>query len=109
MHGGLLLTAAALSQPRSYNESQLVVVVDSDSPTAEILYTMEEPVEGRWKKWTTNGGIVDPRVPELLEFSRWTHEHSGGYLMVTDLQGVELQHARGWHLADPAVLCPRLR
>ena len=42
----------------------------------------------------------------LLRFALWTYEVTGGYLMVTDLQGVLT--AEGYTLTDPVVLCTDL-
>jgi len=42
---------------------------------------------------------------ELLQFSEWTHDVTGGYLMVTDLQGWFDHHTRTYYLTDPSIQC----
>lgn len=62
---------------------------------------------GQWHKWTDNvGKFAEAKTPELLKFSKWTHQHTSGFAMVTDLQGVETEN--GWVLTDPAILCTDL-
>ena len=82
--------------------SQLVEITTAVGEV--VLYTMENKVAGDYTKWTSNdGSFADPSVPDLLRFSRWTHDFTKGYMMVTDLQGT--RHSRGFSLTDPVILC----
>ena len=70
-------------------------------------YNWEGIVDGEWKKWSENAGIIaDPDAPLLLKFSKWTHSETEGFLMVVDLQGCE--KSGGYLLTDPAILCSNL-
>ena len=68
------------------------------------LYNVEARMPATsFKKWTNNWGGALEHNRDLWAFSKWTHDVSGGYLMVTDLQGVET--AGEITLTDPAVVC----
>ena len=71
------------------------------------LYNMEDCLSGDFKKWTTNGGFVLEKNNDLFRFSKWSHDMSKGYLLVSDLQGVQEATGRVV-LTDPAVLCTDL-
>ena len=98
--------AGSSAETISFLSSQLIEL--KDSATGQLqLFTMEANLSGSFTKYSDNaGGLADVRAPGLLQFSLWTHEHTRGYLMVTDLQGVREQ--RGWRLTDPAILCQDL-
>ena len=68
-------------------------------------------------KYTNNYSFVRASSSEDMEircalavaFSHFTHEHTGGYCMVTDLQGIDSSDAKGRDtmlLTDPAIHCP---
>ncbi len=72
-----------------------------------------------WTKFTLNSGHFicpvkgkDAEYQQLLmAFSHFTHQHSRGYLLVCDLQGVENIDAKGHTLllTDPAIHCDAMR
>ena len=87
-----------------YVESRIIEVRGADDNTEQ--FSLEDEVRGAdtWAKYTTNnGGSDESTAAELLRFSQWTHDYSGGYLMVTDIQGGK--HRDGYSLTDSAVLC----
>lgn len=73
----------------------------------EAVYTVEEFVEGDFKKWTNNAGAINElSIAYLLHaFSHWTYEVTNSYLMVTDLQGFKFKN-KEYILTDPAITCP---
>jgi hypothetical protein len=76
-----------------------------------------------WIKYKTNSGHfvrsmkgLHPKHAEyqqlLIAFSHYTYQHTKGYLLVCDLQGVETVDGRGAKtllLTDPAIHCQQLR
>lgn len=72
----------------------------------EVLFNMEEKLCGDFKKWTNNAGNVIESNTSLLNLAKWSHETTKGYIMLTDLQGVETNGEIV--LTDPAVLCTDL-
>ncbi len=67
---------------------------------------VEPPLpDGRFRKFSNNTGYWDDSIIDetLLRFTLWTNEVTKGYLMVTDLQGVEKDGQ--FYLTDPVVLC----
>lgn len=84
-----------------------VCVVEGDDEGKE-RYCMEEILPGAadsFNKFSNNTGYwnEDEINQSLLLFTRFTHEVTGGYLMVTDLQGV--RQGNQYILTDPAILC----
>jgi hypothetical protein len=68
------------------------------------LYNVEARMPATsFKKWTNNWGGALEHNRDLWAFSKWTHDFTDGYLMVTDMQGAE--GAGKITLTDPAVLC----
>jgi hypothetical protein len=74
---------------------------------AEEYYNIEVFLSGgSWKKWTNNAGSIIVPNRDLLDFTVWSHTRTGGFMLVSDLQGVEITGARSkLLLTDPAVLC----
>jgi hypothetical protein len=70
---------------------------------SEVVYNVEELLSGIFKKWTNNGGAILEKNNDLLGFTLWSSFRSKGYLLVSDLQGVESDVCIT--LTDPAVLC----
>ena len=70
-----------------------------------IYYTIEEFVEGVFKKWSNNEGYVNINdYAHLLNaFSHWTYSYTDEYLIVTDLQGFIYKN-NDYILTDPAIL-----
>ena len=86
--------------------------------------TFEEQLNiEQFQKWSDNNGSIDVDTYNdwsILDcFSHWTYQHSNGYLLVTDLQGVKIQssqyfdHCSGevsqnskrFVLTDPVIHC----
>ena len=75
-------------------------VDDHGQPTGEHTYYICEPyVQGKYVKYSNNFGYVsNSHGHDLADaFSHFTHDYSGGHLMVVDLQGVNFL------LTDPAL------
>ena len=64
-------------------------------PCAATAFTKYSNNTGYWNEDEIN--------QSLLLFSHFTHKKTGGYIMVTDLQGV--RHGNEYILTDPALLC----
>ena len=72
------------------------------------FYNWEEVIGGDFKKWSNNVGWKAHDIPrDLVSLSKWTHDITGGYIMLTDMQGVE--SAGEFVLTDPAILCEDAR
>jgi hypothetical protein len=56
-------------------------------------------------KFSNNTGYwnADTMDETLLRFTKYTHDVTDGYIIVTDLQGVRSRNA--YHLTDPVILC----
>ncbi|KAL3842986.1 hypothetical protein ACJMK2_020954 [Sinanodonta woodiana] len=67
----------------------------------EEYVTIEPFLEGKYKKFNSNGGYEDSYHDLMLAFSHWTWSISGHQFMVCDLQGIETK--RKYVLTDPAV------
>jgi Alpha-kinase family len=63
-------------------------------------YNMETEMSGNFEKWTNNSGYLGKVNQDLLAFTVWTYEFSGGYL----LQGTEKEDG-SIRLTDPAIIC----
>jgi len=74
---------------------------------AEYFCCEQKLPPGEFKKYSNNGGMWDLDIvcKELLDFCKYTFDATGGYMMVTDLQGVYSEEDRCFWLTDPAVLC----
>ena len=74
----------------------------------EKHFFVEEVLDGDFTRYSYNSGYwEEEKLDEwLLKFALWTHAVTGGYLMVTDLQGIATQD--GYVLTDPVVLCTDL-
>ncbi|GBB92415.1 hypothetical protein RclHR1_00200048 [Rhizophagus clarus] len=72
-------------------------------------YTMEPKLyDGKFKRFNVNNGIIKEYHSTLEAFAHFTYEYTKGYLVVYDLQGIEL--ADEFLLTDPAIHCKdRLR
>jgi hypothetical protein len=85
-----------------------VIVVETDEKIAGGRYCAEELLptdEGSFTRFSNNTGFwnEDEINQSLLLFTRFTFEKTGGYLMVTDLQGIRTEDE--FILTDPAILC----
>ena len=72
---------------------------------SEFYYSVEEYVDGTFKKWMNNAGVINEEdyACTLNSFSHWTFVASNEYLLVTDLQGFE--NGCNYVLTDPAITC----
>jgi hypothetical protein len=89
------------------------------------VYNMERLLTGQFTKWCNNDGtwiesaFEDGKADRtLLEFMKFSYTFTGGYMLVTDLQGTKNESGLPWAdpehpgytLTDPGVLCTdRLR
>ena len=63
---------------------------------------VEDYLSGQWNKWNSNAGYVaSTSTMSLHAFSHWTYAHSGGNLLVCDLQGVRYDDK--YILTDPVI------
>ena len=103
----------ATEYSKSHRPSKAIDVIKSriltvSSTSGDVMYNMEEKLEGSFfKRWTNNIGFISEKNRDLLDFSKWSYDISGGYLIFTDIQGMEL--AREIKLSDPAILCTDIR
>ncbi|KAF0496959.1 kinase-like protein [Gigaspora margarita] len=73
-------------------------------PGGTQYYTVEpELQDAKFKRFNTNSGIIVDFQPTLEAFAHFTYEHTRGYLVVCDLQGVEMSGE--FLLTDPAIHC----
>ncbi|CAK0861937.1 unnamed protein product [Prorocentrum cordatum] len=75
-------------------------------PAAGRPFNLERAVPAaEFRRFSNNLGWWEPDADEvLMRFAQFTHEATGGYMMVTDLQGVRTAEG-GFLLTDPCVLC----
>ena len=59
--------------------------------------------EVEFEKWSNNAGFVG-NVEVMQAFSHWSHHITKGQMMVTDLQGLEVD-SNSFVLTDPAIHC----
>ena len=87
------------------------------------VYNMERLLTGQFTKWCNNDGTWNEEAFEggvadktLLEFMLYSYTVTGGYMLVTDLQGTKAEPSPpgpawadparpGYTLTDPCVLC----
>jgi len=71
-------------------------------------YFAEPFLDGTFTRFSYNTGYweEDRLDPWLLRFALWTHEVTGGFMMVADLQGIVTDE--GYVLTDPVILCSDL-
>jgi hypothetical protein len=72
------------------------------SPRLNEFVLIEDYLQGNYTKWCSNGGYISPVNDLMPAFMHWSWVHTGGEVMIADLQGVQ----EGWnyHLTDPALL-----
>jgi len=74
----------------------------------EGLYFCIEPfIPGEFKKWMNNAGVINEDIYSctLDAFSHWSYQKTSEYLIVTDLQGMNIDN-KEYILTDPAISCP---
>ena len=67
--------------------------------------TMEQFIEGSYKKFSNNAGFVnyDDPTMTLQAFSHWTYQRTEGRMMVVDLQGIIVGNNQKYLLTDPCI------
>ncbi|GBB99217.1 hypothetical protein RclHR1_03450012 [Rhizophagus clarus] len=67
-------------------------------------YTVEPRLkDAEYKRFNANTGVITELRPTLEAFVHFTYEYTEGYLVVCDLQGIELNNE--FLLTDPAIHC----
>ncbi|PKC61296.1 kinase-like protein [Rhizophagus irregularis] len=67
-------------------------------------YTIEPRLKDtEYKRFNANTGVITELRPTLEAFVHFTYEYTKGYLVVCDLQGIELNNE--FLLTDPAIHC----
>jgi len=84
-------------------------VLEIQQMPLEYLFGEPQLPDRPFMKWANNASDWDLNHldPSLLEFSKFTYDATGGYLMVADLQGVDT--GAEFILTDPVVLCRDIR
>lgn len=84
-------------------------VLETQQMPHEYLFGEPQLPERPFTKWANNAGDWDVSHlnRSLLEFAKFSYDATGGYLMVSDLQGVDNGHEI--ILTDPVVLCKDIR
>ena len=91
-------------QKPSYLEILEFTPVDVARMDNGTLYVVQVFVHGKFEKFNTNNGIVHLSLPgsDLMQaFSHFTYVHSGGSLLICDLEGVK--SGNRFLLTDPAI------
>ena len=99
---------------------EIKVVTARVVETSGTVYNMERLLTGQFTKWCNNDGtwlesaFEDGKADRtLLEFMKFSYTFTGGYMLVTDLQGTKAEPGLPWAdpaqpgytLTDPGVLC----
>ncbi|CAG8716419.1 11816_t:CDS:1, partial [Cetraspora pellucida] len=72
--------------------------------TDNSYYSVEKYINhAKFKKFNANSGLITEFHSILEAFAHFTYQYTDGYLVVYDLQGVELDN--GFLLTDPAIHC----
>ena len=93
----------------SFAEVDVLPVLKNDSPSGprrgeHVL--VEDFIPGNFKKWCSNYGFISDEAKTtaitMPAFMHWSWVHTGGEMMVADLQGVRGDD--GYTLTDPVIL-----
>ena len=93
---------------RVVDRSVQKVVESSDDSTPKLgeWVLVEDYLEGDYQKFISNSGWVKPQCmttyKSIPAFAHWSWVHTGGQLMVSDLQGV--RYSDKYMLTDPCIL-----
>ncbi|KAF0494469.1 kinase-like protein [Gigaspora margarita] len=75
--------------------------------TDNTYYSVEKYINNaKFKKFNVNSGLITEFHPILEAFAHFTYQYTEGYLVVYDLQGVDLDNE--FLLTDPAIHCADL-
>jgi hypothetical protein len=66
-------------------------------------YAIEPKLDAEYKRFNVNTGVITKLRHTLEAFAHFTYEYTEGYLVVCDLQGIELTDE--FLLTDPAIHC----
>ena len=97
------------THPVSFAEIYIHRVVQNNSlfgPRLNEYVLVEDFIPGKFKKWCNNYGFISDEAKTtaimMPAFMHWSWVHTGGEMMVADLQGVCGDH--GYRLTDPVIL-----
>ena len=97
------------SHPVSFTEVDVLKVVESNplsGPRLHEYVLVEDFIPGNFKKWCNNYGFISDEAKTtaitMPAFMHWSWVHTGGEMMVADLQGVSGDD--GYTLTDPVIL-----
>lgn len=102
----------ASSAAKIFSEKKLAKVVEYApiqllcfyQRTPQIYMTIEPAIEGIWKRYNNNSGLIDVERNSFIQaFSHFSYDHSHKKMMVTDLQGTKNQNK--YVFTDPLVHC----
>ncbi|CAG8608350.1 4744_t:CDS:1, partial [Ambispora leptoticha] len=87
-----------------------VHLVRATMSSRTVYYSVEPELQGaEFRRFNSNSGFITEYRPVLEAFSHFTYQHTDGFLVVCDLQGIELSevehHASRFLLTDPAIHC----
>ncbi len=89
-----------------YNVQEVISTTDDSTPKLGEFVLVEDYLEGDFQKFISNAGWVKPQCMTtytlMPTFAHWTWVHTGGQLMVADLQGVRYDDK--YVLTDPCIL-----
>ena len=97
------------SHPVSFTKVDVLKVVESNplsGPRLHECVLVEDFIPGSFKKWCNNYGFISDEAKTtaitMPAFMHWSWVHTGGEMMVADLQGVRGDD--GYTLTDPVIL-----
>lgn len=89
-----------------YDIQKVISQGNEGTPKLNEWVMVEDFLEGDFQKYISNSGWVKPRCisehPSMPAFAHWSWVHTGGSLMVSDLQGV--RYDSKYVLTDPVIL-----
>ena len=84
------------------NVYRVITKSSSKGPRQNEYVVVEDYIPGNFVKWCNNYGYISPSSTHMPAFMHWSWVHSGGEIMIADLQGVKTQFK--YVLTDPAIL-----
>ena len=97
------------SHPISFTEVKVHIVIEqpyTSGPRLNEYVIVEDFIPGNFKKWCNNYGFISQEAKStaitMPAFMHWSWVHTGGEMMVADLQGVRTDD--GYTLTDPVIL-----
>lgn len=73
-------------------------------PKVNEYILVEDYIPGNFTKWCNNYGYISSDSQLLPAFMHWTWVHTGGKMMIADLQGVRNDVTKTYILTDPVLL-----